>query len=188
MSDKKPEGVITLSTLELQAMLAQAVKDGLKAAGVEEGGTSRTLRRITERRVEVRLIDNHVVLAFKNRGSEERPVYIYEVPDPKNPKEMVSMVDLIIEGSEQEPMAVNYSEFRREGERVQCKVLRTEEKEWTITQGVVKRKEVEEYAMVELDYDVPLDVVGKARFFTVELPAGYGSRQVLIHENYVNIA
>lgn len=183
-----PEKVIQITESELKQMMSDVAKQTLEGAGIQEGGNSRVLRRVTERRVEVRLVDGKVVVGFKNRGSEERPVYIYEVPDPKDPKQNVSMVDLLLEGSD-EPLTVNFSEFRREGERAQCKVVKTEEKEWVLNQGVVKKREVEEYAMLELDYDVPLDIVGKARFFYVEVPKEFGGpRTVQIHENYVNIA
>lgn len=161
--------------------------------GVPEGGTRRILRAITERRVEVRMVDGKVVVGYKNRGSDNRPIYIYDKQnpaDPTNPHNRLLYVDLILEGMKPDdtPISVNYKEFRQESTRVQCKVAATEEKEWVINQGVVRKKEVDEYSTVELDFDVPLDVVGKARFFTVEIPAEHGGpRKLVVHENYVNI-
>lgn len=180
---------ITISKEELSALIKDGVEKGI-AGMAETGSTTRILRRVTERKVEVRLVDNRVVLGYKNRGSENRPAYIYEKPDPKDPKNNLLFVDLILEGmKEDEVFPIEFKQFRSESARAQCKVLKTEEKEWMINQGVVKKKEVEEYSSIELDFDVPLDVVGKARFFTVEIPKEFGGpRNALVHENYCNIA
>lgn len=170
---------------ELQALIAEGVKNGL--ANQSADGNTRILRRITDRKVNLRFIDNKAVIAYFNRGTENRPNYIYTKPDPKDPRKEIDMVDLVVEG-ETKPMSVEWSQFRKESTRVACKIVKTDSKEWIINQGIVKKREVEEYSSVELDFDVPLDVVGQARFFTVEVPAEYGgTRQVTIHENFVNI-
>lgn len=180
---------LTITREELTALIKDGVAKGIEGMA-EQGSTTRILRRITERKVEVRLVDNRVVLGYKNRGSENRPVYIYEKPDPKDPKQNILFVDLILEGAKEgEVFPVEYKQFRTESARAICKVVKTEEKEWLINQGVVKKREVEEYSSIELDFDVPLDVVGKARFFTVDVPKDFGTpRQVTVHESYVNIA
>lgn len=180
---------ITIDRDELNTLIADGIKKGLEGMA-EQGSTTRVLRRVTDRKVEVRLIDNRVVLGFKNRGSENRPVYIYEKPDPKDPKQNLAYVDLILEGmTNEEKFEVDFKQFRAESARAICKVTKTEEKEWMINQGTVKKKEVEEYSSIELDFDVPVDIVGKSRFFTVELPKEFGGpRQVTISEQYVNIA
>lgn len=174
---------------ELDALIAEGVKRGLESFG--DGGSTRVLRRVTERKVEVRMIDGKVVLGYKNRGSQQRPLYIYDEPDPKDRRQMIQYVDLILEGMKEgdAPLKVQFSQFRIESDRVKCRVINVEEKEWIINQGIVKKKEVEEYSSIELDFDVPLDVIGRTRTFTVEIPKDYGGpRNVSVHEAYVNIA
>lgn len=190
MAEEENKGkTVTLTVAEIQAMIAEGVKNGL--AQNQEGyaqGSARTLRRLTDRKVEVRFIDKKAVLGYFNRGTENRPQYIYTKPDPKDPRKEIEMVDLVLEGSK-EAMTVEWSQFRKESAKAQCKVVKTESKEWLINQGVIKKKEVEEYSSVEMDFDVPLDIVGQARLFTVEVPSEFGGpRQVTIHENFVNIA
>lgn len=186
MDNDKKDKTITLSMQELQALIAEGVKNGLQSQSNAEG--TRVLRRVTDRKVEVRFIDSKAVLGYFNRGTENRPQFVYTKPDPKDPRKEVEMVDLVLEGAK-EGLPVEYSQFRKESAKAQCKVVKTESKEWLINQGVVKKKEVEEYSSVELDFDVPLDVIGQARFFTVEIPMEFGGpRQVTLHENFVNIA
>lgn len=173
--------------LENSRLLAQRVKD---LEGVVGDGQSapRVLKRITERRVVVRMVDGKVVLGYHNRGTEARPAFVYEKPNPKKPSESINFVDLILEGMQKgEYITVEDREFRRETEKVTCKIVRTEEKEWTINQGTVRKKDVEEYSMIELDYIVPVDIVGKTRWYVVELPEEKGRREVTLHESMVNI-
>ncbi len=171
-------------------MLKQAAVDGASQA-LERGegvAAPRILKRVSERQVDVRRVDGKVVLGYRNRGSDARPIYVYEKADPREPSKKNLYVDLILEGmAAGEALTVEYKEFRTESERVTCKVVNTEEKEWEINQGMVKKREVDGYAMVELDFDVPVDIIGRTRFFTVELP-DQDRRTVRVHENYVNIA
>lgn len=191
------EQQVVLTKAELSQMMNEAAQKAVE--GLEGSSRTRILKRVTERKVGVRMVDlqdkkgHRAVVGFKNRGSENRPLYIYEQPDPKNPKENVLYVELILEkkaGEEKNPtLAVNYNEFRKESSRATCRVVDTEEREWLINQGTVRKKEVEEYSSIELDYEVPLDVIGKVRIFTVEIPDEFGgARNVKVHEDYVNIA
>lgn len=152
----------------------------------EGTGTLRVLRRIKEHNVIVRRIDGKVVLGYKNRGYEGSPLFIYTKPDPKDPTQKLEYVDVILEGMKTgESMTLPYGDFRKQSERVTAKVIDTKEQEWEMNQGMTKKKEVDGYSMSELDFDIPMDVIGKVRLYTVELPGGH---QVTIHENYVNIA
>lgn len=152
----------------------------------EGTGTMRVLRRIKDHNVIVRCIDGKVVLAYKNRGTDGTPMFIYTKPDPKDPTQKLEYVDVILEGMKTgESMTLPFGDFRKQSERVTAKVIDTKEKEWEMNQGMTKKREVDNYSMTELDFDVPMDVVGKVRMYTVELPSG---RRVTIHENYVNIA
>lgn len=177
---------ITISKAELQAMISEGIKSGI--AGLSEGGNSRILRRVTDRTVEVRMVDDRVVIGYVNKGSDTKPLYIYDKPDPNRPGSMIQFVDLVLEGMKnEESFSIAYTEFLKETERVKAKVVKTEEKEWVLNQGVVKKREVEEYSSIELDFDVPLDVVGKTVTFTVKLPVEKGEREVVVGSHYVNI-
>lgn len=160
----------------------------LKSMMGEGGGNSRILKRVTQRIVEVRLIDNKAVIGYMNKGTDTSPVYWYKMPNPRDPKEMVDMVDLVLEGSNT-PYPVEMSIFRKESQRAKCKILNTKEKEWIENQGVVKKREIEEYSSIELDFDVPLDVIHKTYLYTVEIPKEFGGpREVVVGESMVNIA
>ena len=186
-----------LETTVVNAILAtnQTYVEALKKENAElkeaMGGQGlRVLKRVTERKVRIMFIDNRAVVGYKNRGADHKPIYIYEKPDPNNSKEMISYVDLLLDGMKEgdKPLSVPFKQFREEGIAVECRVSEVEEKEWTINQGTVRRREVEEYSMVDTDTEVPLDIVGKARFFTVDVPAQFGGpKKLKVHENYVNI-
>lgn len=186
MADEQKNDHVTISKAELQALINQGVKAGLEGLADSQGSNTRILRRVTERQVGIRIVDGKVVLGYKNRGTSDRPLYIYEKPDPNHPKEFILYVDLLLEGGTVLP--VEYRQFMREAGLAMCKVVKTEEREWTLNQGLVRKREVEAYSSIELDYEVPLDVVGKVRMLTVQIPAEFGGpREVTIHENYVNI-
>lgn len=146
------------------------------------------LKKITDRIVSLRFVNGKAVIGYKNRGVEARPQYVYEKKDPIDQTKTVLFVDLILEG-ETEAFPIDYNEFLREAERVECTVKKVEETEWTINQGYVKRKEVDEYSTVELPNDVPVDIVGRSRVFTVNVPSNGASapRELAISEHYVNI-
>jgi len=154
-----------------------------------EKGTKR-LKEITERRAELRMIDDRIVIGFKNRGTERRPRYIYEKPDPLNPSTRVNFVDLILEGTEnkkEEIMPIKHDEFLDESERVSAKIINVKEVPWLIKQGSTRRKEVDGYSLVELDFVVDLEVKGVTRNYTLRLPEEFGGREVTVYEDYLNI-
>lgn len=189
MADDNKKAIVSMSVEELQAMIAEGIRSALESG--EAGGSVRTMRKVSDRRVEVRFINNKAVLGYANRGSSSRPLYVYTKPDPKDPRKDIEYVDLILEGmtEKDKPISVDWKEFRKESVRASCRISKIDIKEWDMTQGVVRKKEVEEYSSVELDFDVPLDVSGSIRLYTVEVPADFGGkRNITIHENYVNIA
>lgn len=152
------------------------------------GPQTRILKRTTERTVEIRMVNDKVIVGFHNRGSESLPTFVYEKSDPANPTQRLNYIDLVIEGAKNgEYITVPDRDFRRQTERVKCKVIRTEEKEWVINQGTVKKKAVEEYSMIEQDYDVPVDIIGKTRWLVVVLPIEKGGREITVHQSMVNI-
>ena len=181
---------VEISRGEIEALLAEV--KGLRATveKIESGeglADARVLKKITERTVTLRRIDGKVVVGYRNKGVENKTQYVYEGPDPKDPVKRTLFVDLILEGMAPEAaLKVEYREFLAESERVVCKIISTEEKEWMIEQGTVKKREVDGYSMVDLDLDVPIEVTGKTRWFTMRLP-DQDHREVKVHEAYVNI-
>lgn len=149
---------------------------------------TRVLKRVTERKVEIRMVNDKIVMGYHNRGSATRPAYVYEKQDPANPTQRLNYIDLVLESAKKdEYITVPDRDFRRETERVKCRVIKVEEEEWIVNQGTVKKRAVEEYSMIEQDYDVPVEIIGKTRWFIIELPAERGARQAKVHESMVNI-
>ena len=171
---------------KLMAQNAEILEENKKLR--EEGGAPmrRTLKCVTEHKVRIRMVDDKVVIGFKNRGVEGKPVYVYDIQDPQDLKKRILYVDLVLEG-QKEPMPVAYKEFMEQAEEVKCKVISKEEKEWTIRQGWTKKKEVDGYSTVELDFDVPMEVVGKIRTYMIALPADKGGREITVHEDFINL-
>jgi hypothetical protein len=180
---------VSLPKSELTALLEEISKLRADVGEIKNGegiGSSRILRKITERKVVVRRIDGKVVIGFRNKGSDTKPQFVYEGPDPKDPTKRTWFVDVFCEGqTPNDAIKIGYKEFLDEAERVTCLVKSTKEKEWMVNQGMVKKREIDGYSMVELDFDVPVDIIGKYRTFTVLLPDE--NREVEVGESYVNI-
>jgi len=185
---------IEVSKTELEAMMAD--NQGLRAqlntlmeavqsltSKQQESSGPKVLSQIKERKVRITFVNGKPVIGFANRGTERTKSYVYEKPDPNNKNNRLLYIDLILKGQE-EPISVNYNEFLREGEAVECVVKSRDEKPWKIEHGMVRQKMVEEYSMVETSVLVPLDVMGVDVKFTVELPSG---ELLEVDEKYVNI-
>lgn len=160
----------------------------LKEAVEKGGGSRRVLKAITERQVRIRRVDGKVVVGFRNKsGNEQKPLFVYEMTDPNDKNNKILMVDLILEGmtKPEEALPTRYNEFLAESEQVECLVVKAEETPWAIEQGMTKQKMVDEYSTVELDFDIPLEVIGVEKTYTVRLPED--GREVTLHEQYVNI-
>ncbi len=77
-----------------------------------------------------------------------------------------------------------FTGFLSEADAADCLVTNVKEEEWIINHGTVRRKLVDGYSLIETDEEVPMDVVGKTRTFTVALPDG---TSVMIPEGFVNM-
>jgi len=148
----------------------------------EQKGVMRA-EEIPESTVRIMFVDGKPVKGFANRGTKERPLYVYEKRDADNPQERVLFVDILLEGKD-EPIPVNYNELFREGLREECPVIDTKNKEWKIVQGEASKKVIKDYTMTETGVVIPMEVRGTSRIFTVKLPNG---KEMDIHENYVNM-
>lgn len=181
--DKK----IEVSERQLNDLLAQnkilMEKNSELAEGGEDKGKVEAPTEITDRTVSIVFVDDKPVQAFKNRGTKERPAYVYEKPNPENPKEMILFVDALFPG-EPDAVPLAYNDLLREGLRENCAILKVEATPWTIGQGKTTKKMVNNYAMEETGVVVPMEVKGTTSVFTVQLPNG---DTMDVHENFVNI-
>lgn len=137
-----------------------------------------------QREIRVCFIDDVPVIGLKNRGTENRPLYIYERPDPNDPKRRIGYADVLMLGSEENPVSVEFLEFQREADSRSMKVLDVKEEPWTIEQGFVNKKEWTGSEMIETAVRVPVKVKGVTRKFKVNDPK-FG--EFWIDEQWVNI-
>jgi hypothetical protein len=171
--------------LEQNRSLIERNKQLAEALGNEEKGSYAGLKpnEIKDRTVRITFVDGKAIKGFVNRGTDTRPSYVYEKPDPENPKERILYVDVALNGVK-EALSVPYNQLLREGLREECRVVKVKEEEWREVQGQTVQKVVNNYSTEETGVIVPIEVLGKTRIFTVELPDG---GEMDIHENYVNI-
>lgn len=174
---------------EMKAELDLLKEDNKNLRGLmADNAGPRILKKVTERKVRLRIVDGKAVVGYKNRGTDGKPLYIVEKVDPNDKNSRLLFVTLILEDKTE--LEVDYNEFLRETTSVEALVKETVEKEWTIEQGTVRQKMVEEYSMIETDVVVPVEIVGKIRTFKVAVPETspeFKERELTIHENYVNI-
>lgn len=156
-------------------------------SGIAEPERATLLRKsVSDTKVRVTFLNGKPIVGFNNRGTENKPVYIYEKPDPNDPKNRILYADVMLEGAEK-PMTVQYIELMQEGEHVECLVKKTSVKEWAEEQGHVEAQEIkgDSYSPNKKGYDVPVGAVHKDITYTIELP---DERLIDIDAEYVNIA
>ena len=171
---------------KLEGDMKKLQKDNAELKGLSSEQGARKLKEVTERIAEVRVLDDKAIVGFKNKGSERRPRYIYEKPDPLDPRQNVNYVDVIDEDGK--VITIKHEEFLEEAERVRAKIVNVKENPWVINQGSTRRKELDGYSLVELDFIVDLEVKGITRTYTLRLPDdGFDGREVEIYEDYVNM-
>lgn len=192
-TENNSKETLSISKDELQAMLNDAAERGAQMAK-ESGQTGLVRKAVKEHFASLRFIDSRAVVGFVNKGTENRPRYVYTIQDPKNPKENVEMVELILEGMKDgESVPVNFIEFLSETPRVRCKILGRKEMPWEDTQGTTERTSVPEgtFEVAYSGYRVPVTIEGKTTIFSLEIPASESkdgkTRSIDVHEDYVNI-
>lgn len=164
---------------------------GMKALQAEivtlkKGGTEQKVaRKPKENIVRITFINGMPVIGYVNRGSKEKPTYIYELANPMKPNEYVLQVDVILKG-ETKPLRVAYLELLEQGERHECVVLEVKKEKWENVEGTVTRKSVPdgEYYLDDTGIVVPVVNEGFVCTYKVRLPNG---ESLDIHERYVNI-
>jgi DNA-binding protein YbaB len=187
--DKKIEvsEVELKSILEKQRAMEKELADlrqsnaGLSANQMPE--QSRVVKRITDSKVRVKFVNNKPVVAYKNRGTQTKPVFTYEITDPNDKNKRILMVDLVLHGVK-EVVPVDFNNFLLEAETREF-VVKSERKEpWSIKQGLVKKREVQDYNMVETGDLVEIEVVGDNHFYSVEIDGDV----IEFESAYVNIS
>lgn len=151
-----------------------------------ESGTQgpRVVRReAKEHKVKLRRVDGKYVIGFKNRGEGAKQAWVYPKPNPDNPKEELLYIDLILDGAK-EPVSVKYNEFLREAEEVWCTVVEKKVEEREIEQGMVPRREVEDYRMIDTGTMVPVVVTWRETVYVVKTD---DDRTLEVHEQFINI-
>ena len=159
------------ANLELRQALISGNTDGIGKVSKAKGHTAH-----------VRVVDGQAVVAFKNKGIDSRPTYIYTRQDPNDHNKMVNYVDIVLEDGTVVP--VNHIEFLNEAPRVECQIVSRKEHHWISNKGRVTKKEVKDYDTVELDEEVDQVVKGVTFDYTLKLPEEYGGREVVLSDNY----
>ncbi len=165
-------------------------KENKELRGLTSEKGIKKLKEITEKFAEVRMIDSRVIIGFKNRGTERRPSYIYEKQDKQNLSKQIDYVDVILEATdkeEEEVMSIIYQEFLEGSERVRAKIVNIKKNDWVISHGSTRRKQVDGYSLIELDFLVDMEVKGTTRDYTLRLPEEFNNREVTVYEDYINI-
>ena len=189
------EEKITMSVAEVREMLeGQRKSDEMIAALTEKvngllasaGSTTPTLARNTvkQRTAGIRFVNGKAVIGFKNRGVENKPLYVYQRPDPNDTSKRVLFVDLILDG-EKDPLPVNYNEFLTEAETRQLEILRTIDEPVVVEQGVVRRKEWIGDELIETEVIVPVGAEGVYRQYV--LSDKENQKELVIAEEYLNM-
>jgi len=181
---------ISISQKQLDQLLAQNQElveqnRALLTNQTKDEGRMDSLRpeEIKKRTVRIVFVDGNAVQAFDNKGTAQRPSYVYNRPDPKNPKEPLAYVDVYFFG-EDKAVPVPYVDLLREGTREECTILKTDIKEWDMVQGQTTQKVVKDFDTQDTGILVPIRVIGEKRMFTVALPDG---KEMDVHETFVNM-
>lgn len=143
------------------------------------------------RKVTILFIEGQPVIGYANRGSESHPRYIYNGrQDPQHHNEFIQFIDVLVRNADPKALplcfSLPYTQFLEESEKIECPILKTESKDWTVDQGITTGRTFQEgtYFMIESGI-IPVEVKGVTQFFTVQLPDG---TEVKLHERYVNIS
>lgn len=180
-------------TVTIPVSELKAIQEGMNAmkseiAILKKGEGPKIMKAPKEHLVTVSFLNGRAVIGYVNKGTTDRPLYVYEAPNPQKPTEYVLYVDVILKGDEKNPVKVLYMEFMEHAERHECPILSIRKEEWTDEKaGSTRKKQVPDgaYYVEESDIIVPLEARGEIRFFKVRLP---DNSEVELHERYANIS
>jgi hypothetical protein len=126
--------------------------------------------------------DGHIFLAYENMGTEKRPLYVYNVYDEKERKN-IQYVNLILDGVDK-PVKVDYLTFLRDRERIIVTKISESKKQDVKEDGYIPKKEMAEngYGMFETMVMVPVEVTTDHFTYVVKLPEDEGGKELEVDE------
>jgi len=195
MAENNEGKTVTLPESEIAAILAQNAELASQVRHLITQGTDQSedkgllrAKPVAKSTVTIMFIDEKPVVGIQNQGTELNPVKLVEVPDPLDKAKRIFRANLIVRDPKTEKLEtisnIDFMDFVQEGERRECDVLKNRDERWVINQGMVQKKEVKGYRMVELDVEVPALIEGTERYFIVDIDG----KGVEVHEDYVNMA
>ncbi len=175
-----PEGMQLVSTADLKALIeagknAERLSKQLLAEREETrnvNGNPRVMNKITEKVASVRVVDGKIVTGYVNHSKlKDGRRFVYQIPDPTNPKEKIDMIDLVLMG-EDEPKTMQYLDFINGSDKIQCKIksIQAQEKSNEDTAEYVKKAVYGDWSRTVTDIDVPLLDEWVERTYTLENP------------------
>ena len=167
----------------------QGKVDKLDSNAVATGPNGIQVRRKTKDfDYTLRMWNNQFVTAYANMGSENRPLYVYNIYN-KDTRAQEQFVNLVLEdGSTEEK--VSYIDFLRDAERVKARKVSQVEHEETKEYGMIPKKEMAEngYGMFETMVLVPVEVTTKTYTMTLKLPEKeFNGREIVINSKWLNM-
>lgn len=182
-NNNAPAGkLVSIPEDELKAILA--VNKMLLAQFESGGDSSQTRKKVKDHKVTICFVNGHPVVGMVDQSRGGTKEYIYELPNPRKPGDMISYVDLILDGVDEPLKKVNFVQFLNEAERQELLYTDVKDEPWEISQGTTEATEVKDYHMEGSGNRVSLDVTGKHRTFKVILSEG---RELWITEDAVNM-
>jgi len=186
-----PEGYQMVSTADLKALI-EAGKNAEKLIRTlqeerdeDRDGTPKTIKKITEYTASIRKYEGVPVVGYVNHSRlPNGRRFVYQKPDPTNPKEKDDWIDLILHGKD-EPVSMLYLDFLNMTDKVVCKIKKidTKEQEAPIIE-YVNKVEYGDWSRKETDQVVPVEVTYVERTITLTEPES--GEDLVINELFVN--
>lgn len=167
--------------------LLQDKVDKLDSNAVATGPNGVQIRRKTNvYDFTMRKWDGHIFIAYENVGTEKRPLYVYNIYDEKERKN-VQYANLILQGVDK-PVKVDYITFLRDAERFKVRKVSEVKKSDTQEFGYLPKKEMAEngYGMFETMVMVPVEVTTDHFTYVVQLPEDEGGKEMTVDQQAIS--
>jgi len=190
MEEEKKDGTVNISQAQLDELLnqnQQLIDQNRELMANAEQRDEKELsikpEEVKENTVRIIFIDDKPVQAFVNKGTDERPTYVYYKTDPNNANNQIAYVDVIF-NNEDKPVQLPYLDVLRQGTRKECPIKETKTDEWDLVQGKTTQKVVKDFSMEETGIEVPIKVIGTVYNYVVGLPDG---DVMEVNERFINM-
>ncbi len=180
------DGDLLRELIQSNKLLQQTV-DQLGSNAVAKSEGLQVRRKTKDFDYFVRKWDGKIVLGFQNMGSENRPLFIYNIYDQALRRD-VQFVNVLLEG-ESKPVTVDYVTFLRDADKVKARKISQVEHEDVKEYGMIPKKEMAEngYGMFETMVLVPVEVTTKTYTIKLKLPEDEGGKEVSINSMWLNM-